>query len=103
MSHDRNCDPVTTNKRTFAQVAKGKKTKEKMITPKQSHNINGLNGNTVDHDMHEAQTSADVIYDFNEMFKTEEKFTNPWQQSLGEDENKFSNKTEESFQRQRTT
>ena len=52
-----------------------------MMTSQQSHNVNSSNGTTTDCDINEAQTLADTICDFNETLKTEENFTNPWQQS----------------------
>ena len=66
----------------------------------QNHNIDSLNGETLDCNMCEAQTLADVTCDFNETFKTEENFTNSWQQSIDtreEDKEEFGNKTNKSF------
>ena len=69
---------------------------EEMITLQQNHDINSLNGETNKCSMHEAQTLADVICDFNEMFKNEENFTSSWQQSYEEeDHNEFSSEVNE--------
>ena len=38
-----------------------------------------------------------MIYEFNETFKMEEHFTNPWQQSPIEDKNRFGNERDELF------
>ena len=79
MTHDKNFNPTT--KRTCAQVTRGhneksdmknEDNKERMVVPQQNHNINGVNGETNEHNVHEAQTLADVICDFNETFKNEE-------------------------------
>ena len=92
--------------RTCAQVAEGKKSKEtkkvqnreEMIAPQQSHNVHSLNGDVSDHNMHEAQTLADAMCDFNDTFKMEENFTNLWQQSMDtkeESEPEFSEEIKE--------
>ena len=61
------------------------------MTSQQNHNVNSLNGETNECSMHEAQTLADAICDFNETFKNEENFTSSWQQSYEEeDHNEFS-------------
>ena len=59
-----------------------------MITPQQSHNIDSLNGDALDCSMCKAQIVADAMCDFIETFKTEENFTNPWQQSVDTNEDK---------------
>ena len=67
-----------------------------MITPWQSHNIDGLNGDGLDHSVHKAQTLANVTCDFNNTFGMEENFENLWQQSIDtkeENELEFSEET----------
>ena len=71
-----------------------------MMTLQQSHDVNSLNGTTADCDINEAQMLADTICDFNKTFKTEENFTNPWQQSCDtheEDKEDCNHRTEEPF------
>ena len=67
---------------THAQVKKSDFKKKEKINPlQQHHNIDSLNGKTLDHDMNEAQTPVDVMCNVNKMFRTEENFVNPWQKS----------------------
>ena len=71
---------------------------EQMVTSQQHHNVNSLKGETLDCSLCEAQTLANAMCNFNETFKTEDDFTNPWQQSMDINENKefkFSRETEE--------
>ena len=69
---------------------------EEMVTLQQNYNINSLNGETNECSMHEVQTLADVICDFNKTFKNEENFTSSWQQSYEEENhNEFSNEVNE--------
>ena len=106
MTHDKDFNPMT--KRTHAQVMGSEKSKEtkkshnkeESVTPQQSHDIDSPNGDTLDHSMCKAQIVADAMCSFNEMFKTEENFTNPWQQSMDTNEDKeweFSEETEALF------
>ena len=88
MTHDKDFNPTT--RRTCAQAMKSNKQmktqnamdKEEMIAPKQNHNVNSLNRDTNNYNTNEAQTLADGMCDFNETFKTEENFSNLWQQSI---------------------
>ena len=104
VTHDKDFNPTT--KRTCAQVTKEKKSTEtkkppegeQMITPQQNHNVDSLNRETLDCSMCEAQTLANTTCNFNKTFKTEDDFTNPWQQS--KDMNKeleFSRETDKLF------
>ena len=81
MTCDRDFEPTT--EKSHAQVTKGqakgnkRQNTEEMIALQQSHNVNSLNGDNPDCSVHEAQTLADVMYDFNKTFKTEENFARP--------------------------
>ena len=68
MTHDE--DFEATEKPSHAQT----EMKEKMVTLQQNHNINSVNGDTVDCTMHEAQFPADIICDLNTAFESEEHF-----------------------------
>ena len=55
--------------------------KEKMVTSQQNHDVNSVNGETVDYTMHEAQFLADIICDLNTAFESEEHFAELYNKS----------------------
>ena len=80
MMHDRNFETtrMMTHQNLKKQVMRGKvktnekRSEEEMVMPQQNHNINSLNGNSLDCNVCEAQTLADTMCDFNDTFKMEE-------------------------------
>ena len=69
-----------------------------MVTSQQNHDIESLNGDLLGHSVCKAQVLVDATCNFNDTFKTEENFTNPWQQSRAiNEENEFSHETQRSF------
>ena len=82
MSCIKNFNAVTKNNGTHAQVTKSDLEKREEINPSQQHhNIDNLNGETLDCNVSKAQMLADVMCDMNKTFRTEENFVNPWQKS----------------------
>ena len=88
MTGDKDFNPTT--HQTYAQVTKNDKhtktqntvDEEETMVLQQNHDINSLNGDTTNYNTNKAQTLADTMCDFNETFKTEENFSNSWQQSI---------------------
>ena len=82
MSCDKNFNPATKDNGAHAQVTKSNLERKKEINSlQQHHNVNSLNGETLDHDMNEAQTLVDAMCDMNQTFRREENSVNPWQKS----------------------
>ena len=60
---------------------------DEMVTSQQHHDTNSVNGETINHNVNEAQTLADATCDPNDTFGTEENFVNPWQSGQGANDN----------------
>ena len=73
MMHDENCNPMTKDNRTHAQVTKcsNSAAREEIKPLSQCHDINTLNREMLNHDANEAQTLEDMMCDVNQTFRSE--------------------------------